>query len=1811
MELQKICRQLFRVAGVVCILFGLTASGRFSRPAKAAPAFRAGSLVVYRVGDGSGSLVNTGSAVFLDEYAPDGTLVQSIAVPTVTTGANRRLIASGTATSEGLLTRSDDGQYLIITGYDAPIPTTGLTTTAATSVPRVVGRIDAGGNIDTSTALTDFASGGNPRGATSTNGTDLWMTGSAGGVRYASLGASSSTQLSTAVTNLRDVRIFGGQLYISTSSGTTVRVGTVGTGTPTTSGQTISNLPGFPTAGSPYGFFLADLDGVPGVDTLYVADDTTSGIPGGITKYSLISGAWISNGAAGLAADSYRGLAGIVNGTSVTLYATRRGGSGATGGGQLVSFVDSSGFNGAFAGTPALLATAANNTAFRGVAPAPAVTTVIKPTITTQPVSKTINSGQSATLSVVAGGTAPLSFQWYVGDSGATTNPIANATSTTFTTPVLSTTTKYWVRVTNTGGSADSNTATITVVTPPPPCSTAFIPIHDVQGSGETSPLAGQTVSVRGVVIGDYEGPPPALRGFYLQDRSPDADPATSEGIFIFEATNADTLSLGKVVQVTGGVEEFQGQTEINAATVEDCGTTAAVTPIDVTLPVPPDVNGVSYLERFEGMLVRFHQTLYVTEHFQLDRFGQIVMSSNARLPQPTSIVSPGAAAIAQQTANDLNRIIVDDDSQSQNPDPIRFGRGGNPLSASNTLRGGDSATDITGVMTFGWAGNSAGGNAYRLRPINAMGGGVPNFQPTNPRPPGPPAIGGRLKVAGMNVLNYFLTLDNGQSICGPIGSKQQCRGANTATELSRQQQKLNQALLKIDADIIGMSELENSQDAQGNDVNPLADIVTRLNASAGTGLYTYVNTGIVGTDTVRVGIIYKPAKVTPAGTWLVDNNPVHNRPPVAQLFLENSSGERFSVVVNHFRSKGCSSSAGPGDLDSGDGQGCFNARRVQQATALVSFVNSTVIPATGDPDVLLIGDFNSYAKEDPIRTIEQAGFTNIIPRFAGVNAYSYVFDGEWGYIDHGLGSSSLLTQVAGAGDYHINADEPAALDYNTDFKSAGQVVSLFNVDEFRIADHDPVIIGLNLRPPPKANADTYHAEAGTVLDVGTAQGVLNNDSGGALSILSYTKPNHGTLTVNGDGSFKYTAAPGYFGPDSFNYTVTSGSVLQVYSSNVSPLATIGGVNIGSSGYGSALTPVPGSPGEFYGLTDRGPNVDGPNGTKVEPIPAFVPSIGRFKLSDNTAALQQMIPLKAADGTPYSGRANTLANSGETITDLTGKDLPPDPNGYDPEGLVALPDGSFWVSDEYGPFITHFDAAGKELFRLSPFDGSLPGELSKRLVNRGMEGLTVTPDGTTLVGAMQSALNQTDLAGFDPRKLAPVRIVTYRIGDGVTHEYLYLLDNPDTTKTAISEITALSNTTYLIDESDGNFPPAAYKKLFRIDISGATDVGPLSNVPGTTYEAANGGLLIGGKTLELLVKNLNTSASATTLAGYGIAPVSKALFADVTALLTGVDLQGKFFSHDKLEGLAALNDGATLVISNDSDFGIDGVSNSTPPFQLHAKVSPATGQQDEGEFLVIDAIRSTAAVTLNIIDTIAPETTLFSTPPNPAASAAATFTFGATDGGSGVARFECALDNGTFLRCASGVNYNGLADGAHIFFVRAIDVAGNVDTTPATYSWFIQLDPQALANRAIRRLQPDALENKKVADAITAIQDSLSPELWLDTYHLDPKKGDRVFSDDKYAVEKLKGIGGAAQAAILDLLQADGLLASRAIADARTASVTDSKKVPEVRRKIDDAQSNLDEAVKETARGNEAQAVDRYRRAWNDAQLALTKAAGK
>jgi len=470
----------------------------------------------------------------------------------------------------------------------------------------------------------------------------------------------------------------------------------------------------------------------------------------------------------------------------------------------------------------------------------------------------------------------------------------------------------------------------------------------------------------------------------------------------------------------------------------------------------------------------------------------------------------------------------------------------------------------------------------------------------------------------------------------------------------------------------------------------------------------------------------------------------------------------------------------------------------------------------------------------------------------------------------------------------------------------------------------------------------------------------------GGQTPVSFTQPANGKLTYGPSGTMVYTPNKGFSGTDEFDATTTDS--VKLYAVDTPPITTVGGVDIQSSANGSAIAAVPGKADEIYGMTDRGPNVDGrTDNEKILPIPDFHPQIAVFRLSEGTGTPGKTIILKGPDGEQLVGLVDPQANTGETLVTIDGVPLPPSDHGLDTEGLVALPDGTFWVSDEYGPFLVHFDANGKGLERLSPFNGSLPRELSLRSPNQGMEGLTVTPDGSTLVGIMQSALMTPGLEG-SAKSVPLTRIVTVNLASKAIKEYLYPLANPAETKVAVSEITALSNTEFLVDERDGELQPGANKKIYVDDISNATDVGPNAAVPGGVYRADAGGLQVDGKPIETLV-GVSTDAAATDkLKALGITVAAKTLKLDLGALLIELNDKGEFFGHDKIEGLATPDGGKTLMIANDSDFGLAGIDSQTPPFKLKPK-KLANGRPDTGEFLVVDTTKlpaKTQTVTVSI-----------------------------------------------------------------------------------------------------------------------------------------------------------------------------------------------------------------------------------------------------
>ncbi|HET9504288.1 MAG TPA: esterase-like activity of phytase family protein [Hymenobacter sp.] len=382
--------------------------------------------------------------------------------------------------------------------------------------------------------------------------------------------------------------------------------------------------------------------------------------------------------------------------------------------------------------------------------------------------------------------------------------------------------------------------------------------------------------------------------------------------------------------------------------------------------------------------------------------------------------------------------------------------------------------------------------------------------------------------------------------------------------------------------------------------------------------------------------------------------------------------------------------------------------------------------------------------------------------------------------------------------------------------------------------------------------------------------------------------------------------------------------------SNPKALSTApNGTVLYNGGFGSALAPDPNDPTVFYLLTDRGPNAAGTAANSIIFGKAdFAPQIGKFRMKDGQLTLEQTILLKNASGQPLTGLPNPAGqgSTGETAYDLSGNALGTSADGIDSEGLVLAADGTFWISDEYGPHLAHFDASGKQLERINPFGSgqggrTLPLVLAKRRPNRGMEGLCLTPDGKTLVGLMQSPMYNPSSAAVSGSTV--LRVVTFDIASGATKQYAYLMDNASLT--GCSEIAAITNTTFLALERDGLYggnstSPATFKRVYKFDLAGATDISDASNT-------ANGKLYN-----NLTVEQLKDQTGLTTA---GVVPVTKTLVLDLLKDISPV------YPHDKAEGLALIGTDR-LAISNDDDFGV--VDNGSNGFA--SKILPATGKVD-------------------------------------------------------------------------------------------------------------------------------------------------------------------------------------------------------------------------------------------------------------------------
>jgi len=570
--------------------------------------------------------------------------------------------------------------------------------------------------------------------------------------------------------------------------------------------------------------------------------------------------------------------------------------------------------------------------------------------------------------------------------------------------------------------------------------------IHDIQGSGASSPLVGNAdVTVEGIVVGDFQCHQ-QLNGFFLQEEWDQVDDSrrTSEGMFVYDAGFGVDVRVGDLVRVTGSIAEYYSKTEITDVTaVINFGLTMSLAATSVTLPLPNDADW----EWYEGMLVTFPQPLTVTDIYNWIQYGEVELSVNGRLMTPTQIVHPGSQAQERQALNDRCRIQLDDGSTMPFPQPIPY------ILPENSLRVGSSTTSLTGVIDYNFG-------AYELNPTTAV-----VLMDDNSRLDSPAKVLGSLQVASFNVLNYF----NGDGMGGGFTAS---RGAATLAEFQRQRTKLVSAIVALKAHIVSVIEIEND----GFDFNSaIQDLTAALNAATTPGTFAFIDPGLsrIGSDEITCGILYRPDSVTPHGRTAILDHSIDpnftslNRPSIAQTF-RTTTGQLFTLAVNHFKSK---SSACDDDPDIGDGQGNCNQIRRAAAQALVDWL-ATDPTNSDDPDFLIIGDLNAYAMEDPITVIRNAGYLDQVARYVGEEAYSYVFKSQSGYLDHALASAALSRQITGTTVWHINADEARQFDYHS-----SNPAGLFVPNYWRSSDHDPIIIGLELKAPFTVQLAAFTAE--------------------------------------------------------------------------------------------------------------------------------------------------------------------------------------------------------------------------------------------------------------------------------------------------------------------------------------------------------------------------------------------------------------------------------------------------------------------------------------------------------------------------------------------------------------------------------------------------------------------------------------------------------------------------------------------------------------------------------------------------------------
>ena len=623
----------------------------------------------------------------------------------------------------------------------------------------------------------------------------------------------------------------------------------------------------------------------------------------------------------------------------------------------------------------------------------------------------------------------------------------------------------------------------------------ALVSIPDIQttGDGDDSQLINQTVETKGVVTAAYPKGENAnlkgLEGFTIQTPGTggtwDPTRTASDGLFVFMGkSSATTPSIGECVVVKGKVAEHSGVKNATAATqsLTQLLPQSITTATDCDPVKPTELSGVptqDQMEALESMLVLPKDTWTITDNYKTNRYGTLSLTPGTEvLRTATDVVAPGAPAQAYEAENAAKTIDLDDASTT---DLTNFKQNGHKERYAYLANGAPARVGYHVTFTKPVVLESRFGS-FVFQPTQ-MTAGNPDRSPvtiTGERPAAP-TVSGDTKVATFNVLNYFSDLGENEPGCKGYEDRNhkyvtdkdcKLRGAWSSQAFANQQTKIVQAINTIDADVVALEEIENpvasgvSTDRDG----ALKSLVNALNAAAGSEVWAYVpspSTVPANEDVIRIAFIYKKATITPVGDSVIYDDPAYTglaRQPLAQEFKPitdaNHEGKNFVVIANHFKSKGSapknlSGAEAAANTDNGDGQGNSNGVRVKQARALATFAQRF----NGTP-TLLVGDFNAYTKEDPLKVLTDAGWAHE----SGHGDSSYVYGGRSGSMDHVFANSAAHPLITEVKSWAVNAQESIAFEYS---RANYNAYLAFEADNpYRASDHNPEIIGLNLITP-------------------------------------------------------------------------------------------------------------------------------------------------------------------------------------------------------------------------------------------------------------------------------------------------------------------------------------------------------------------------------------------------------------------------------------------------------------------------------------------------------------------------------------------------------------------------------------------------------------------------------------------------------------------------------------------------------------------------------------------------------------------------